>query len=512
MSVRLLLHTLRHLRFRQVAGQIWFRVHRAKHGDYVAPHGVSPVEMHDWISKAECLGEDGRFEFLNISDEFRGWNDVSHGALWAYNLNYMDWLCQAKMSAEEGAQWIDRYISDIPTNKVGCDPYPTALRTINWCKFFSLYPQTATSDRINALYSQLVHLSRSLEFRLLGNHLLEDAYALYIGSRFIGIDALQRKAQKLLKSQLTEQILADGAHYEQSPMYHCILLDRLLDCINIGGHCEFADEVLRPTAVRMLGHLDSICYADDKIPLVNDSAEGIAPTPSALRAYARRLGIDWQPIALRECGYRKWQNDKFEVLVDVGNLTASYQPGHSHADTFNFEMRIDGKLFIVDTGISTYNKTPRRQYERSTAAHNTVTLADRSSSEVWGGFRVGNRAKVRIVEESDRSVTAVHNGFGRLGLHQRTFRAEGNAFYIQDKISKPTPAKAYLHFAPEVKVLEVGNAEIKTTLGNVKIDGADTVEIVDDEICREYNRFLPVKIAVLHFTEKLDVEIRATSF
>ena len=43
---------------------------------------------------------------------------------------------------------------------------------------------------------------------------------------------MARKAARLLKRELKREILRDGAHYEQSPMYHCILLDRLLDCIN----------------------------------------------------------------------------------------------------------------------------------------------------------------------------------------------------------------------------------------------------------------------------------------
>ena len=52
------------------------------------------------------------------------------------------------------------------------------------------------------------------------------------------------KASCLLYKELDEQILPDGSHYEQSPMYHCILLDRLLDCYNASinrGHekmCE----------------------------------------------------------------------------------------------------------------------------------------------------------------------------------------------------------------------------------------------------------------------------------
>ena len=57
---------------------------------------------------------------------------------------------------------------------------------------------------------------------------------------------------------------------------------------------------------------------------------------------------------------------------------------------FNYELRIGGKLFVIDTGISTYEKTARRQYERGTAAHNTVMIGDKNLARygeafVWGG-------------------------------------------------------------------------------------------------------------------------------
>lgn len=517
MNVALLLHTVRHLRGRQVVYQVRWRLRRARMRFVAAPEVTAVGNLVPWIGKAVCW-KDGRFTFLNISDEFHGWGDARHGMLWAYNLNYMDWLCQPGISPEVGEEWIDRFIADLPVNSVGLDPYPIALRGINWVKFFCQHPEAATKPRLDSLYSQYRLLEKRLEYHLLGNHLLEDAYSLFIGSTFFGDERLYRKASKLLISQLREQTLADGAHYEQSPMYHCILLDRLLDCINIGQCCvrfsgqeAFVTE-LKATATKMLRHLAAIVYRDGTIPLLNDSAEGIAPQPSEIFAYAERLGVDCSgQSALRECGYRKFEGEGYEAIVDVGNITATYQPGHTHADTFNFEIRFDGQPFIVDTGISTYNKTSRRQYERSTAAHNTVTLADKDSSEVWGGFRVGNRAKVKITAESANSVTAEHNGFGNFGTHQRTIRAEAKAFCIQDKISKPTPAKAYLHFAPEVEVRYVSDSQIITSLGVVKITGADTVEITDGEVSREYNRLVQTKIAVAHFTQKLDVEITPAS-
>lgn len=47
----------------------------------------------------------------------------------------------------------------------------------------------------------------------------------------------------------------------------------------------------------------------------------------------------------------------------------------------------------MDTGISTYEKTARRQYERGTAAHNTVVLGDKNSSRGMGRLSCGEAGK-----------------------------------------------------------------------------------------------------------------------
>lgn len=504
MNIGLVLRTVAHLRPVQVLFQVLRRVHKARFKALVCSSvEVKPMSVEP---AAKWQSFDGRrFAFLNLEEEFRGWNNTAHGMLWAYNQNYMDWLCQPGMTAAEGACWIDRFIADIPTNRVGLDPYPIALRAINWVKFFSRFPMESTAARRDSLYSQLRLLERKLEYHLLGNHLLEDAYALYIGSAYLKDRRMQDRACRLLRRQLREQVLPDGAHYEQSPMYHCILLDRLLDCIN-AGEGAFADLVLKPAAVRMLGHLESIVYADGSIPLLNDSAVGIAPVPADIFAYAHRLGLQWAPVTLGECGYRKFKNADIEAVADVGNIKASYQPGHTHADTFSFELRIDGRPFIVDSGISTYDKTPRRQLERSSLAHNTVVLAGKSSSEVWGGFRVGRRAKVQMLRDGE-TVVAEHDGFGALGRHRRSFSVDNDGFHIDDHITKPTPATAYLHFAPGVEVAEHTAEKILTSVGTVSVAGADTVEISDGTVSHEYNRFEEVKIAAVHFKENLQITI-----
>ena len=111
---------------------------------------------------------------------------------------------------------------------------------------------------------------------------LENAFALMVSSAYLGDLNLFEKSKKILIAQLNEQILEDGGHFEQSPMYHSILLTRLLDVINIieSIECTFIDEklkeFLRQKAAQMLSWLNNTTFNNGDIPLTNDSSANIA--------------------------------------------------------------------------------------------------------------------------------------------------------------------------------------------------------------------------------------------
>ena len=461
------------------------------------------------IAKPRCYDGEGRFTFLNIASTFRDWNMDDYGPLWAYNLNYMDWLEQDGITAEECVKWIDKFIDDLPGNQIGLDPYPIALRIMNWVKFFCKHPDCLNQRRSESLYSQTLLLRRKLEYHLLGNHLLEDAYALFIVSVFFNDCQLFKKATRLMEKQLREQILPDGAHYEQSPMYHCIMLDRLLDCINfsLSNPLQFKGQeafttMLKQKASLMLGHLQNIVYYDGTIPLLNDSAYGIAPDANQLFEYARRLNISWKAIPLKECGYRKMGNSHIEMIADIGCIAASYQPGHSHADTFNYELRNDGQPIIVEN--------ERRQYERSTAAHNTVSVGGKDSSHVWGGFRVGRRAKVTVVKDEANDIVARHDGFGREAVHERHFACKDGAFQVEDRIvGKEVEAVSYLHLAPGLHAEIVSETDGVVKIGNVsiRVEHCHRMELQYDYVSVEYNRLQACNVLVLHFIRYLKYNV-----
>ena len=510
-KIKLLLHTVRHLTARQLGYQVWYRVHKPKLAEVSSPIEKVESTLKLPIPKYTTWEEED-FCFINLKAPYKGWSNTENGMLWAYNQNYMDWLGQENVTKEDGEKWIDLFIKEISSNEVGLDPYPIALRSINWIKFFCAQPDCGTPKRLDSLYSQIKLLEKKLEFHLMGNHLLEDYYALFIAAVFFKKERMFKKYSRALKGQLEEQILADGAHYEQSPMYHCIMLDRLLDCYNISTSnpvFEKQDEInafLLEKAQNMLGHLKSVIWEDGSIPLLNDAAYEIAPTAAQLFDYADRLGIQYAATPLKECGYRKLCNKRMEAIVDVGNIRASNQPGHSHADTFNFELRVDGKPLIVDTGISTYNKTSRRLYERSTAAHNTVTINGRNSSEVWSGFKIGKRASTSLIEDSAREIVAIHSGFGKGYLHKRRFIIKESSFTIEDQIEKGQ-GLFILHLSPNLDIIKVKSDTV--VIGNTAIRtlGGDKIIISKANTSVKYNSFNETDVLSIPFTKTLKVTI-----
>src|SRR5207237_3863965 len=79
---------------------------------------------------------------------------------------------------------------------------------------------------------QALALEARLETHLLANHLMKNIKALMFAGALLGAPESSRwwaKGEKLLKRELAEQILADGGHFERSPMYHAEALEDLLD-------------------------------------------------------------------------------------------------------------------------------------------------------------------------------------------------------------------------------------------------------------------------------------------
>ncbi|HFU74942.1 MAG TPA: alginate lyase family protein [Arcobacter sp.] len=401
-----------------------------------------------------------QFQFLNVQHDFKDnidWNYIKNGKLWTYNLNYFDFLHQN--SSCDGLMLIEDFIEKSKEITIGFESFPIALRGINWIKYFSY--NNINNEKVNdSLYAQYYRLDDNLEYHLLGNHLLENGFSLLFGAYYFNDEYLYEKAKKILTEELDEQVLEDGAHFELSPMYHQIMLYRLLDCINLiqnnGWRGEALIGFLRDKASLMLGWLEKITYKNGDIPLLNDSTQKIALTSKELFEYAQSLSLKSFRRELNDSGYRKRTEKNYEAIVDVGKVGASYIPGHVHSDTFSFEVYVCNQPFIVDTGISTYERNDRRMYERSTKAHNTVELNGLNQTDVWGSFRVAKRAEIISLDETDKTIKATHDGYKSDNLyHTRVWTFTENEIVVEDRLNESSKAVSYLHFHPRVTREEI---------------------------------------------------------
>lgn len=489
------------------------------------PKVVLPVVFADSLpSQVTWNPSDNTFVFLNLSHTFRDrvdWRFNRFGKLWTYNLHYFEYLHDRRISKEAGVRLIHDFIDRLPNTPEALEPYPTSLRIIFWLRFLAAH-QINDAEIDASLYAQSCILADQIEYHLLGNHLLENGFGLYFAAYRFRDDYLYRKATGILMRELDEQILPDGGHFERSPMYHQIILYRLLDCLNLGRSnadvfTKDRSGVLHEKASRMLGWLEEITFSNGAVPLFNDTAFGVAPSSESLMEYARQLEVGIPRIPLKESGYRKLSGTGYDLIMDAGEIGPDYIPGHAHSDTLSFELYLDGKPFIVDTGISTYEKNERRQYERSTAAHNTVQLDDWEQSEIWGGFRVARRARPVILDEQKDMIRASHTGYDALGVrHVRTFSIQPGIIQISDDISpikkgavpRYNISRAHLHFHHQVIISEHGKDLLKTDRANIVLKGCTRLEMLDYEYAPAFNRRVQAKKVILEFRNELQITVR----
>jgi hypothetical protein len=471
------------------------------------------------INKNNYLEKNNTFSFLNNSHSFFGkidWNYCGLGKLWVYNLNYFDFLNQENIRKEIGLRLIKNYINNDTLIKCGKEPYPISLRGINWVKFLSKHK---IKDKLinDNLYNHYYNLFKNIEYHLLGNHILENAFSLLFGSYYFQNKKFYNKSKNLLITQLNEQVLKDGAHFELSPMYHQIIFSRLLDSIQIIKlNTEWEKDnlivFLEHKASLMLSWLQNITYKNGNIPMVNDATYDIAPNSEVLFDYAKYLGIQNQNIPLSDSGYRKILSKHYELFIDIGDVGPDYQPGHAHSDTFNFELIKNGNPIFVDTGISTYEKNAIRQYERATHSHNTVKIGYKEQTQVWGGFRVAKRARITHLIEKSNFIEASHDGYFSNGYkHTRSFLWGEKNLILKDKINRSTSnnAKAYFHLHSSVsKPLVDGNNVILESSGvSIEFERASTICIEEFQLSAGFNKTnLAYKIVVL-FDQTLKTKI-----
>ena len=396
-----------------------------------------------------------------------------------------------------------------------------AFRAVSWIwglyflKTSSRLTPSAFLRVLKFLYLHGRHIETFLSTYYSPNtHLTGEALGLvYLGTLFPEFRCAarwRRVGWAILLDQLGKQVFTDGTYFEQSTYYHRYTTDF---CLHLSILAQLNDppvaSAIRGTLRALLDHLMHITQPDGSTPLVGDDDGGRTlvldgRAPDDFRAalatgavlfqrrdyrYVAREAAEETLWLLGVAGLRAfdaleaappsvlsrafpdggyyvmrdgWDRDASMMLIDGGRHGAM-NCGHAHADALGFTLVVRGRAVLVDPGTYTYTApVAQRDRFRSSAAHNTVTVAGASSSVPRGPFswrHIGD-SKVTAWTPGLRcdAFAGAHDGYARLlppALHRRAVLfLKGDYWIVRDRIVTDGnhDVTLHLHFAPDIAV------------------------------------------------------------
>lgn len=469
----------------------------------------------------------GQFHFIGRTANYAGgvrWRDADASPLWLFNLHYLGGVLDLTLADRDAAArallrgWSAAF--DERWDPVAWHPYPVSLRLTNLC-FAAAHRGSFAVLGNGACQLAATHaafLLRHLEYDLRGNHLLENACALLVASRCLSGGLARRceaQARDILAREVPEQVQADGSHFELSPMYHLIVMQRLLQALALLDSGDaLARDTLAPAVARMARFLAGILCPDGDIPLLGDAARGFAAAPAALLALAEGAAGTPQPApadgvtSFADAGLHVLRDARNWVIFDAGPVCPDYLPGHGQADSLTVEVWCDGVCVVGDPGVHEYTG-PERAWNRSSRAHSTLTVDDADSSEVYGSFRVGGRARISDVAADACGVAATLHPFGTTArLRRRVALEPDGGISIADETDAPPASlvRSRLHLHPQVEIGDGLAADrrsvvLRTPAGRVRVTSSRALRLETGRASRRYGRIEPTTILVQDLAE-----------
>ena len=537
----LMFYTVRHLRPAQIFYRLRLRLLRRLIGRVPRASEVylrrRHTQMSGWpldfvpLDSRAAVGSPsfeenlvGTFSFLNETRSLgvpMEWEPADAPHLWRYHLQYFEWAWVFLHEDSERARaafahlWRSWQSSQVIGRGDAWAPYVASLRAWVFCGVFSslVEGEEIESEFVEQLSVHVGYLSRNLERDVGGNHLVKNLKALIGLAVFFGDRSLLDRARVLLVKQMEIQVLGDGGHYERSPSYHAQVLSDLIDIDSLLRNADLqGSQTLQGCIARMRSWLQLMLMPDGDVPLFNDcilvgkdrlSLLGVEPVT--------KPGL----TVLNDSGYFVARFGELHLVGDVGPPCPDELPAHAHADCLSFQLAARGERVLVDVGTSTYEPGPQRDYERSTAAHNTVMLDRENQTEVWAVFRAGRRAKpldVTFVESEEIiTVTAGHDGYLRLPgapLHRRTWTCGRSGVQIDDVISgEGLHEIVQIFHVPASVGIELGSTGLRVGSLIIHFKGAqpDQVSLSDSKVAQRFGSVAPSKVVWRASSSRLPV-------
>ena len=452
------------------------------------------------------------------------WDKTPNGDMeWVYAFNRHSFLVtlgrawrftQNRKYADAAFRLWNDWLSNVPLTDDAVDttwrPIECGLRCETWLRAVGLFEGILPKQLLNKINDCLLEHGKWLmkshtTFQKLSNWgILQDHGLLLLGLYFEN-SRWRDTASTRLNEQLSHQVLADGTHWEQSPLYHCEVLHCCLDSIHVCKTVGFAlSKTFTDKTHLMSTALGKMLRPDGKLFCQSDSDEvdardilahaAILFGDSALKGYANgkfyaencwdfadnfeeynnlNTVFSFESTALEDSGnYMLWDG----VGTDAGMLhfhCGSLGSGHGHADLLHIDLTYNSETILSDSGRYTYVDSEIRKTLKHPSAHNTV-LVDETDFTVykssWSYSSIAEPIKgsFKFTPHVD-FVSGAHLGYLSCGVftRRRILRLGSGLWLVWDDfcVSEPSVAHIYdryFHFSPNGNVQTFHNSVLYT--------------------------------------------------
>lgn len=195
-------------------------------------------------------------------------------------------------------------------------------------------------------------------------------------------------------------------------------------------------------------------------------------------------------------GYAVINSQKASLIFDFGELGFGSLAAHGHADALMFLYSYKNKNFFVDSGTYIYNiESEKRNFYRSTEAHNTLIYNNKDQSTILGPFLWGKKAETKLLNKKISKekviLEAEHYGYSP-NIHKRNIEYifEKDLLFINDSFNEEAKLNFILYDLVSVEkieehVLKLTNKDEKIYIycdGNLNLEKTTISKCFTEEI------------------------------
>lgn len=402
-------------------------------------------------------------------------------------------------------------------------PIDAAIRLINWLWVFHFdLLELAPRYRIRLLEIIRIQVEYISAWRSLGgNHLVLEALSNYlIYNAFPELERSDRGkkwSKDTLVDELRRQTTSEGIHTEQSFFYHQAVATHYLKFILMADAAgDLLPDWVFERYARMLDYIHDTTKPDLTHPVLGDGEPMITDDREhweskallAVRSdrFHRPICTDFLPIlndatvwllgidpvdvltadelppsrTFEKTGAAVFRDSHRYLYFNAGQFGHPELPHHGHADALSIELSVNNANIFIDPGGYGYYDNEFRRFFRSTSAHNTVVIDDKSQSELYGVFGYGRLANVSLdafqLNEKFDYVSGSHDGYLPIRLSREIFFRKGSMPYlliIDHIVGESNHGGAVLyHLSPEATIdntFKIRSRDGRTTLSTVAV-------------------------------------------